>query len=65
MRDIHKQAEQGRAILEKHPKANLTTAEVLEFYKIFRDDESADGGLVGVIAAAFEMGVAVGARNSK
>ena len=65
MRDIYKQAEQGRAILEKHPRAHLTTSEIYEFYKIYNDKESPVGGLVGVIATAFEMGCAVGARNSK
>lgn len=65
MRDIYKQAEKGRAILEKHPRANLTTSEVYEFHKIYRDTESPAGGLVGVIETAFAMGVAVGARNSK
>lgn len=63
MRDVYKQAEKGRAILHKHKRAQLSLSEVNEFYKIFRDTDSRRGGLFGVIATAFEMGVAVGARN--
>lgn len=65
MRDIRMQAEKGRVILEKHPKAHLTTSEICQFYEIYNDKESVIGGLFGVIATAFEMGVAVGARNYK
>lgn len=63
MRDIMKQAEKGRAILEEHKRAQLSLSEINEFYKIFNNKSSANGGLLGVIGTAFEMGVAVGARN--
>lgn len=65
MRDIKKQAEKGRAILEKHPRAHLTTSEIGQFYEIYNDKDAVIGGLFGVIATAFEMGVAVGSRNYK
>lgn len=63
MRDIHQQAAKGRAILEKHKRAHLSLTEINEFYKIFNDKVSKNGGLFGTIITAFEMGVAVGARN--
>ena len=62
MRNLEKSAAEGRAILEKHKRAQLNVTEINEFYKMFNDDNSGNGGLFGVIAAAFEVGVSVGAK---
>jgi len=65
MRDIKKQAEQGRAIIRKHERADLRADEILQFTAMY-DKAAANGsrdGLYDVIRAAFLMGVAVGNRQ--
>jgi hypothetical protein len=65
MRDIKKQAEQGRAIIRKHERADLHLSEIMQFVDLY-DQETARGsndGLYTVIQEAFLMGVAVGNRQ--
>ncbi len=62
MRDIKKRAEEGRELVERNPRADLSLSEIEELYKILRDEESENGGILGVINTAFDFGVSVGSR---
>lgn len=68
MRNIIETAEQGSNILKDHPRANLVLSEVDQFYELFKGHAKEKGtteAMLKVMAAAFDMGVAVGYRNAK
>lgn len=66
MRDIKKQAQQGRELLEKNSRLDLSAGELDQFYDSF-DQILKEKGLTDAIfhtvGDAFKMGLAVGARN--
>ena len=68
MRNTQKQAEQGRDIIKKHNRIDLSTMELNQLLRNINDDPLIDGNMLSqiynAITEAFYMGVAVGARNS-
>ena len=67
MRNIDKNIEQGRKIIEKHENAGLKVSEVSVFYDRLADATEKKGfsdGVIDLISDVFLMGVAVGARNA-
>ena len=65
-RDVNQQIEKGRAIIQKHERANLSASELLQFTAIhdrINAERGHNNGLYEVIEAAFLMGVAVGHRQ--
>lgn len=65
MRDMKKNADQGRSFIRKHENADLRAVEVIEMISRTREEGSIDiNKLYDVICDAFYMGVAVGARNA-
>jgi len=65
MRDMKKNAEQGRSFIRKHERADLKAVEVIELISQSREEGSFDiNKLYEAICDAFYMGVAVGARNA-
>lgn len=65
-RDIHKQAAQGRTIINKHERADLSASELMDILKLHDEVEARDhngNGLYEAIRTAFLMGVAVGYRQ--
>ena len=65
MRDIYKQAEQGRQIIEKHRRMDLTYSELNQFFHPEGHEIQPTNEKFELIKIAFLMGVAVGTRNSK
>ena len=68
MRDVEKQIMQGKEIIAKHSRADISLSEVDYFYSMFKEHSKKHGpsdALFRIIGAAFHMGVAVGARNYK
>lgn len=67
MRDFQAQVQQGREIIEKHPRADMKASE----YKAIREiyDEARNSGdkdaLLNLVYDAFCMGVAVGKKTKK
>ncbi|MBR3361803.1 MAG: hypothetical protein IKG39_10740 [Lachnospiraceae bacterium] len=67
MRNIEKQAEQGKAFFNQHPKADLTVKELRYMIDEFTTEgkENLTKAAYNAITKAFYMGVAVGSRNNK
>ena len=61
MRDIEKRAEEGRNIIRKHRRMDLSLTEIKAFYDLMREKND----LADVIEKAFDFGVSVGARCVK
>lgn len=59
MRDIKKRAEEGRAIIRDHRRADLTLTEYDEIYRIVKEK-----GLFEGLSTAFSVGVSIGSRLS-
>lgn len=68
MRDVRKQAEQGKKIIRKHEKADLSVSKIHQLVDIFKDTQddtnSVLEGVYEAVVNAFLMGVAVGSRNA-
>jgi vacuolar-type H+-ATPase subunit D/Vma8 len=63
MRDVRKQAEQGKKLLSE--RRELTFGELQQFFKHYAERENPNDGLWEVIADAFYMGVATGIRQER
>lgn len=63
MRNIEKNIEQGREILQARPQMDLSYYELLEIMKLAK--ERPEDELWNAISYAYKMGVAVGMRNGK
>lgn len=66
-RNIQKQAEQGREVVRKHPRIDMTVDELFDFVALFdstiKETENLSAGIYEVVSSAFYMGIAVGNRN--
>jgi len=64
-RNFEKRIEDGREIVRKHPRSDLSLTELDAlidlFYKDYKDEgKSLNDGLIRTIARAFDLGVSVG-----
>lgn len=66
MRDIKKQAQQGRAIIRKHDRADLTVGElrrICDDFTAAAEKQGVYNALIDAVTNSYYMGVAVGSRN--
>lgn len=66
MRDIEKAVEQGKKVISKHPRAELSVLDFLALDEITKKESSTDGNdnyWFNMVCNAFYFGVAVGHRN--
>ena len=63
MRDIKKRAEEGREIINKHPRHDLSLSEISQIYEMIDNTEEYD--LPYIIGKVFDLGVSVGSRIAK
>lgn len=69
MRNVQKNVENGKAIIAKHPKADIDLGEINDMFETLmtNTDEEGTVGLDAIhalITDAFYFGVAVGNRNA-
>ncbi len=67
MRDIKKQAQQGRAVIRKHNRADLTVSElrrICDDFTAAAEQQGVYNALIDAVANSYYMGVAVGSRNA-
>ena len=69
MRDFEKSVEQGKAVIKKHPNADLNVGEVVTMYNALATNVEETGAISfdvikSIIEDAFYLGVAVGNRNA-
>ena len=68
MRDINKQEQQGKEIMKKNMRADLTAGELMQFRDAFIDTFKKKGyieAMYKIVCTAFYMGFAVGHRAGK
>lgn len=68
MRNIEKQNEKGRQVMEKHPNADLIVAELTQLRDSFKNTAITKGineAIYNIICDSFYFGVAVGYRTGK
>ena len=65
MRNVIKQAEQGRELVRKHIQTDLTVGEVQQLYDLYKQAPTPADGIYDLIGNAFYMGYAVGHRSAK
>lgn len=68
MRNIKKQKEQAKKIIEKHPNIDLTARELMELRESFLRNVEKHGtseAIFDLAIDAFLMGLTVGYRNGK
>lgn len=67
MRDLKKQAQQGREIIRKYKRADLSVSDLRKICDDFTATAEKDGiynALMDAVADCYYMGVAVGSRNA-
>jgi len=65
MRNVIKNAQEGKKIVRKRPGLDLSTGELKQLYEIFDGQDEIYNGLWDAITCAYDMGLAVGMRNAK
>lgn len=68
MRNVEKQKEKGRQVIEKHPNADLIVAELTQLRDSFKNTATTKGineAIYNIICDSFYFGVAVGYRTGK
>lgn len=65
MRNVIKNAQEGKKIVRKRPGLDLSKGELEQLYEIFNKQEHVYNGLWDAITCAYDMGLAVGMRNAK
>lgn len=64
MKDMKKQAQQGRAIIRQFDALDLTVDEASQLFTMYKGGATLDA-LLDVITAAYYSGIATGTRHGK
>ena len=64
MKDMKKQAAEGRAIIRKFDALDLTADEANQLFNLYKGGQTFDA-LLDVITAAYYSGIATGTRHGK
>lgn len=69
MRNVQKNIENGKAVIAKHPKADIDLGEIGSMFEMLMTNADEEGtvslaGIHALITDAFYFGVAVGSRNA-
>lgn len=64
-RNVQKQAEIGRQIIRKHPRADMTASEMQQLFAPLMEKKCDYDTVWDVITTAYLMGIAVGNRIEK